>query len=481
MAVINGSSFDGNILSYRADISGFSNDPTDTSGSTWSFGFTGVPRQNTEDPLMWNSKPVYIYPDFGAISGRVSSVSDTSGVVSVDAETVMFTLNSEVTIPPFVGTLADSVRRLFPLVGMSEDQVQVYGGSGPSVVCPGFRGSVWLYLKYMADVYKFRLVPDAAPGDVNLYLSPNTKVVTTNLTSKTRDVRNVKSSRAVEVVRYDNKQITNSTVFPSGPLLDAQVIQVTAGETVTVSLQLDAWLSSVNQPVPVNSLAGDPITIDPNYYDGTSGVYVVSGSDGLNVPASQWTAQGGRLTVSITDDPSVVEVTVISPPATNSISSYSISMMSGTNVAYNALFLTGTGVTFSKTSRVFNTGASSALTGQEVGYTVDNPFCSSASILNDLGYRAACGYNGIQSSMSVGVVNMGGYGEIPGSQIREAEAYYTVESASLSESGANLTARMYSPVGEFNARWAGETVADFNARWAGKTAGDMAVAPLRRP
>lgn len=477
MAVINPSSFNGSILSFRADTSTFPRDPSDTGGSTWSFGITGVPRSDVSEPLLFNSHYQYISTVYGDLAGTCSGVSKSNGVVSLDIETIMFTLNAEHTIPPFVGTLPNAIRRLFPLVGLDESLPTIAPTLNRNVVHPGFRGSVWLYLKHMAAVENFRIWQSG--GTLNFGPPQTDTPVTPNLTSLSEDVRNTKAARRVEVVQYESTAISTQTVFPAGPLLDAQVIQVTAGETVTVSLQLDAWLSSVNQPVPINSLAGDPRTINPNYYDSTNGVYVVSGSDGLNVPAAQWTAMGGRLVVALTEDPSVVEVTVISPPATNSITSYSISMMSGTNVAYNSLFLTGTGVRFAKTTHSFYTGASSALTGTDLGYTLDNPFCSTMSHVMELGYRTACAYNGIDSSLSAGA--MQAMFETPGQRITRPEAWYTVENASFTEAGANLTAKMYSPVGEFNSRWSGKTIADFNSRFDGMTTGDFSIVPLRRP
>lgn len=477
MAVIGTSTFPGGVLSFRADTSTFPRDPSDTGGSTWAFGLTGVLDSRADDPLLLNSKSHYTQTDYGVISGTYSGITETGGVVSADVESVMFTLNSVHTIPPFVGSLYDAIRRLFVLVGL--DPSTLYYDLGyRSVVHPGFTGSVWLYLKHMAAVENFQVVLASTDG-IRVQAVPYGTSVSPNVTSLSRDVRNVKSARRVEVVRYDNRAITSATVFPSGPLLDTQVIQVTAGETVTVSLQLNAWLTSVNQPVPIDSLAGDPNTIPSTYYDGTNGVYVVSGSDGLNVPAGWWTAQGGRLLVEITDDPSVVDVTVISPPALGSNTSYSISMMSGTNVAYNSLFLTGSGVAFSKTTYSFNTGASARLTGTDLGYTVDNPFCSTMSHVYELGYRAACAYNGIGSSLAVATPQAAFLD--PGKRVETPEAWYTVETASFTESGASLTAKMYSPISEFNSRWSGKTVADFNSRWSGKTAGDFAVVPLRRP
>lgn len=175
---------------------------------------------------------------------------------------------------------------------------------------------------------------------------------------------------------------------------DMQILSVNAGETTSYDIQLNAWVSSVNQPVAKDLIGPEERTDE--------GAYCVAGADGLPVTAAQWLGQGGKVVVSLTDDPSVIKVEVTAPSLDilpgpdggNRLAPYSIAATSGDNTMYNGLHITGTGLRFNRTELVLPTGVNSDITIEEIGVTVDNPWISDSEKAYDIGVRAAQAWAG---------------------------------------------------------------------------------------
>lgn len=407
------------------------------------------------------------------VYGTVSSFSTTDNAsLSVQAETVLNKLNVERTIPPFVGTRNNALTALGTLAGVSFNTT---GLPNPNVVWPGYRGSVWTYFKFMLAYHALEATPQNATT-IRLKSALRGEVAApTNLTSSSQSVSDPNLAHKVTVNYYNNQSITNGQVYPVTHE-DTQVFQVAVDETFEAEIKLDAWLSSVNQPSPVNFLASPDAD-----YSGTSGVYAVSGSNGLPVTASEWVGLGGKLSVELTDDPSVVKLRIVGPRRTSyteRFSPYSIAETAG-SFTHNALRLTGTGVKYRQESIEILTGTDTDLGTDESGATVDNPFISTLGDAYDNGIRTAQKYCGPENTVSVSVPPSATPGDVLGTEFSAYYNVYRTRGLSQSASGADLSLETCTRFSHANTRYTGKTFGQVGAANTGLTFGQFDIIPLR--
>lgn len=463
----------------------------------------------------------------GKTAGAIKNLSGSNGDVSVSADSALSRFNTDRLAQPYVGTLGGAVQYYCDLVGVTNDVVVDSSVTGRSVVYPGFRGNVWVFLKQMLvkEQVEIALVFN------RIYVRP-LRMLQANL-AKSMDqswsVENTTAARAVEVYYYNHSYGTQREVYPV-PGEDTSILfsSLAAGESRTEIIRLNASMVSVNQPVYVASVANQS-------YAGTNGVYSAFGNDNLPITPSQWAAQGGRLSVRIGEDPSTLEVTVTAPNY-SALAPYTIGVSAGGSSTFNTLHITGTGVTWDKNLVRIPTGASNVTTSDEVGVTVDNIYISTKEQAYSLGLKTAGVYAGTSYSISGNAldINRSGdgrdliqatiadfndatpvgttiadfnvewagqqiadfnaywqaqvdnrfqnqlFGNAIGSRVQAREAYFRLTSATTTQDTIQFSADLDTLVSDFNAVWPGATVADFNAEFIGYTCKDFSIVPLRR-
>lgn len=423
----------------------------------------------------------------GTAVGRITSIGNSDGVSQITAMGKLSALVAEATVPPFTGTLGNAFRSYLGRVGITSGEIDVDSSiNSRAVIFPGFQGDVWTYLKDMCVAQEVEIAQvgtqyvlrplSTTTLDNNYNLDANFTVDTPAL------------AKTVEIYNYNNVAITNQIVWPSpnGWIPEAEVFTVEARQTVEYDIEINASLTSVQQPVCVDS-------VKPEYI--ASSRYAVGGADGLMVPADQWTSQGGSLTVSINPDGKSLHVTIVGS-GYKPLSPYKIAMVTETT-EYSSLRIVGTGVRFGKELYSIPTGVAAGATDTEVGVTVDNIFVSDANTAWRVGARTAQRYAGPTMGVTVtsgrplaldssGVI-VPPIGKIAGAIVKHRDSNFRVKSASIGPDTVNYTAERFTTFNDFNAALTAGGVTTFdqwNAIWApasGKTRtfNDQAIEPLR--
>jgi hypothetical protein len=283
----------------------------------------------------------------------------------------------------------------------------------------------------------------------------------------TRSFDYLEPSQAIRVYYYTGGYSTISQEVYPEDVLEATVFSVEAGQTVTQEITTPHWIVQVNQPQVV-----DWVESDKGYYDNTPGVYSVVGSDGLPVTASQWTAQGGRISVSVSPDDSRSLLVTITGPSDSSLSPYRIAMSSGNQ--YSSLRITAECVKSDQSFVSLNVDPESAKDVLEI----DNLFLRYAdraySIVARLGHK----YGGMFSTLSGQTEHLR-----PGDLVTYEENSFFVRS--LDNVGldgvGSFVAESYPVNSLFESVWEGLTMEDFESVWGNGTMGEFEISPYRRP
>lgn len=345
----------------------------------------------------------------GFTLGTIKSISDNSGaIINITAESRLGLLNVyDIQAQPFVGRLDDLFDYYMSLAGVTTDVFIDPAIAATTVVFPGWFGELWFNLKRLAASIGAEI--SLVSGIILLRPIRTREAIKGRDVSRSLTAGGGQLAQNVEVIRYDNQQITNQMVYPIGGWSeDVAVINVNSGEYIEQILELSASVSSVQQPVMQTFVAKDYAA---------SSVFTVVGDDGLPVPVAQWNANGGSLSVAINDDTTSLTVKIQAP--TNianqdgeTIEVYSISLSSTDSTGrYSTLRIVGSGVSFNKTTYRFPTGLTAQQTATEVGVVIDNPFLSSLQEVYNAGTKAAKRYTGSALSISGDVVAVNALGD----------------------------------------------------------------------
>lgn len=461
----------------------------------------------------------------GRTRGAVTGLSASDGELTVTADSILGRFNSNRVAAPYVGTLGGAVTYYCNLVGITTGIVINSAITSRAVTYPGWKGNAWVFLKQMLAKEQVEL----AQVYDTIYVRPLRQLIanTTRETTQDWSLSAGTSASSIEIYYYNHAYGTQREIYPV-PGQDPAIYTVNAGEIVKFTQQLNASMTSVNQPVVQNSVLNQS-------YAGTNGVYAVAGNDGLPVTAALWASYGGSLSVAITSDPSIIEVTIKGATYTP-YAPYRIAMTSGPSNYYNALHITGTGVLWDKQLLTLPTGAKDPLSSDIVGVTVDNPFISTLEQAYDLGIITAGNYAGNTytlngSAYALNRNNVTGnevtratiadfntaegfgtristfntewtgqtindfnvywlnqtdplwenqlFGNAIGSRIITPDAIFRVVSTTTSEALVQFSSVLDTLVSDFNTAWTGKTVADFNPIFVGRTTKDFNVAPVR--
>lgn len=514
--------------------------PVDISDTTGGTGQTTISLE--EDPATrgWMNDRLELQDQaLGVTRGTIRSMSAADSKATVTADGLLALASVEKTAQPFIGTLGDALRYYFGLVGIKNDSQNgiVIDSTleNVAVALPGWREEVWLQVnKRLAPVYGFEVAlvsNNVVVRKLRQRIAQTYRDVSTGWSLDSSE-----SARTVEVFYYNNTSRTNYIAYPDGGWNpDVDIFQADANETVVYEVELSSSLSSVQQPVAVDSVA--------RAYTASS-VYAVAGGDGLPITAAQWTARGGRLTVEIIENTKTLRITIRG--ASDAIyAPYRIAMSTGPSDWYSSLRIVGTGVFQSKQSVVLPTAVDfRRVTDESAPSVEDNEFIRTLTNAYDLGVWAAARYAGPKQTISVtsgGIAALDennsynyptiadfnaamispttglpllisdfnaiwagqtiksfnafwtaaakdefsnqAFGNVVGSRLRKHDHFWRIRSSTITESQISYTAERDTTIRDFNDVWgagAGATIADFNLQWAGKLLSDFTLAPLKR-
>lgn len=443
--------------------------------------------------LLINNSMELTHDDGGAVQFQVSQVSVNEGAVSIVGDTVASKMNVEVTAAAHGGsgyTLLSAIEYYCGLVGISvannnlafEGTLETDLDQVP-VNFIGWKGNLWEHIKMLCAAVSASTSEDLPfevynNGDVltfryakESYISYSKK----DIISQSVSINSFDAAQEVNIYNYTTSW-GNDTVVHDQASRTAGIyasynstlpdgIQVNAGETVTRRVQIDASLINVNTPAVVDA-------ISPLPYTSGGGQYCVAGSDGILLKSAQWTAQGGKLTVALTENPNEIEITITAPAAPSleqttstalGYAPYRVGVEIADGQEYPALYITGDGVFFEKQLHTIATGASSDYTTRVSAPTIDNPFITNLNTMYSRGIVAAqaiCGPS-VTLNESVGVTQP--FGTTPGKLRAFGSNEYRINSVSYSAEQTEITAQAVVSFDKFNAKWSGKDFDDFTS------------------
>jgi len=406
----------------------------------------------------------------------VQQISARNGDVSLVAEDTVRRFNVDRwmnTFPQFpsdVPAITGILEALCIEVGVGYDirYIPPERTEDESIMFPGGKINLWDTLKELAAIHRIDMWVE---GQTVVFDNlGNNKVEIADVIAEgwSADISNI--ANWVEVIWYEptesNYWEKDLEFHPRGNNEDAQILQADAGETVEVELDVNAWVTSVNQPTCVE-------WVDNETYDDSQGVYSVVGNDNLPITPGQWLDNGGDLKVELTDDPSIVKVTLKGANLPE-LAPFRIAMSSGNH--YNSLHLTGWCMPWEEQTTKVYTGAGSELTSQETGAQIETRHIQDLARAYDVAYRVARAYAGPNVQMESDTLD----GVNVGTIVKSPEANFRVEQRVAGPNGVQLRTGEASTFGDFNEVWEGATFADFNNEFNGMLYQDFATGPLRR-
>ena len=129
-----------NLGSYQVSEESTPTNPLDSSGGTGSISFDVTATPDTL--LLMNDTITLSDGTNGLTTGEVTDVSDSDGIVQVQADTRLRNLVADRVVPPYHGTLGDALRAIFSLAGIASGVVIDSGIDTIPVAVPGFAATI---------------------------------------------------------------------------------------------------------------------------------------------------------------------------------------------------------------------------------------------------------------------------------------------------------------------------------------------------
>lgn len=323
---------------------------SDSSGGTGQITFTAVdnPSRYFNGMQMLNGIVTLTDGDRGVAAGFIDSVTANDGILSVSAASLLDRLVGERKVDWVDGTLEEVVTYYLRLCGYQYGIAVDSSIANINVTAPGFIGDVWVKMKELLAVHGAEISMIYATAVVRPIRSrPGLEI---NNIAESWLVSKSDVAGTVEVAYYNSELRESALIYPPfGWNEDVDVLTVDAGETRTVNIPLDAWVTEVSQPQVVDYVA----------QDSNSSVYAVAGNDGKPITAAQWTATGGDLVVAIGEDGVSLDVTLVGADGPSAeLAPYRIAMTAGTGDYYSSLRIRGTGMVYERKTITVPTGAS---------------------------------------------------------------------------------------------------------------------------
>lgn len=345
----------------------------------------------------------------------------------------------------------------------------IYGPLKPAV--PGVKMNLWEYVQSAMAAYGYELT--IGYGDT----------YTTQISSSLTEISNYSqvpsvtptssfSGRSVDIV-YTNASVASGTEVYDAYDDGNKIITVKSKETVTVTINSNSYLNTINQPKRKFSL--------PN----ADGYFIVSDSTGVPVGGTNtntaWEDYGGKVSVAINPDiPGAIDVTVTGPfqeiPAYPG--PYKLAYSDGSN-DYAALSILGNGVKVDNKTLNLQTGAVRAKTKQEVAKTVTNPFIGTLEQAYDAGLWVSADAAGPKVSFSAAASNIDFTKPPTGTIIHYGDSSYRVMDSSTSVISTSVNAQRYAISSTSDSVWSTKTVAYHDGIWARNKVQDKIIAPYK--
>lgn len=495
-------------------------DPSDTSGG---FGQVSVSLPETAELAGYMDKSIVLTDGaLGETTGVVRQLSGNGLAAQLVANSRLSLLAVERTIAPFSGTLTAYLTYLLGLCGITANLVIDSSFDAVNVKVPGGRENVHDRIRSLGSAYGFEI----SLVSNNVVVRPPRGRVAVNYRNASIDWSLDRSELARSVVGYYYNTTSGTDIAypPQGAIFDADVFQVDAGETKTYEIALDASLSSVEQPIAVNSVALTDIS---------TSVYTVSSmatTEGEPMSAVLWTSTNGSVKAEIGEDTKTLIITIRGADVPE-LGPFRIAMPDLAGDFVSSLRIRGTGVFWKKESFTISNGESADVAPDEIGVEVDSPFMETFDQLyhrllktaerysndsqiirvetggiNRLGETGSARYatigdmnaafpgatigsifpqtgptiadwNAKALSLVSGDFANQAFGNVAGARVVYNNCYYRIRSATINPLGVTYTAERDNTIGDVYHY--GETIGQWNARHAGKTIRDVNIAPLK--
>lgn len=498
----NGAILDDSIMGWSYSEEVTSLEPSQLKGATGQVSFRGIEQTadkvgNTHpnSKLMINNQVSLIEDDYGTIDLQVRSVSTNAGVVSVTADTLQWRLNVNKKALPVPNDEFDVAGNLLAAINYYCSLVSIVPTIDSALAAElalvpvnfiGWSGNVWEHLKMLCaavsastsvtssiemfvgvDGLSFRKALTTTSGLEELKSDHSVSISTSDV-AKEVDIYRYKTSYGTKKVVYEQSNYDESG-NNQGKFLASVTdsMQVEAGETITKRVKIGATLETVEQPVCVPTITRDY----PAPYEGETGEYVIFGNDNFPILPDQWNAYGGSVTISLTENPDEIEISVTAPPLESmekvdggtGYSPYKIGVEVTDDFEYPAFWITGTGVFFEKRKHTFLTGAPDSYAPADNATTIDNPFITTLNQVVSRGVAAAQAICGPTVKVSSSLATANGFGQTIGRTEYMDSNRFRIESAGYSEGSVTIDGAACATIADFNAKWTGKTFANFTS------------------
>jgi hypothetical protein len=521
-----------NIQSYSVQEDSTPVSPADSSGGTGTVSITVTEDESSDGSILLLNDEIVLEDSVkGTTSGKVNSVSSSDAAVTLSGDSRLGILNATRYVPAHKGDVESAVLHILAIAGITSG---IYIDPAVADIPAAVRGGTYQVWKLLGDMCSARQVEISLVSN-NIVARPlrTREASLDRVFNHDWAVQNIDLAQFVEVYYYNYEILEDELVYPYGGWNpDVRVINsIDAGQTQTINIPVDevnVSLTELQQPVVQDSVARE--------YVGPVSVYCVAGNDGLPIPAAQWTAQGGSLTVAIGEDGQSIDVTVTGASEAE-YAPYQIAMSSGPSDYYSSLRLIGSGLGFTRKLVRFPTGAPAEKTAQEVGPTIDTPWIDTYNDAQAAALYAAYEMASARQTFSfdASLINRSSdsgsiiypifedfneqwptedfdawgtewdeltfedfrqfmfeqvednfenqaFGNVGGARVRFRDAYYRIRSAGITESGVQgASAERDTLFSDFDALWTGETFEDFENQHSGRLFEDFARIPLNRP
>lgn len=426
---------------------------------------------------VFTSAYVYI-GSFGAFGGTVGSFSSPRGIgrspITGNVWVGDFANNRLVEFQP--ATLS-SPAYTFALSGVYQSYVNLaltgytvnyIATSNPQVNYPSWTDNVWTKLNQLASANGHEIAIVAGVITVrdigSLSLSVTEAAIAPEIT-----VTSANSAQTVDIT-YQNTTYGDGVEFYNAALA-SQTFSIASGATTTTVVNTNNYPNVINNPAVVDSPYGP-------------GMYQVLAAGNLPVLPSDWIASGASITVTIGATPSQLSIKLRGPSI--DISGYPgpyqiANIDTNTGIVSAALSITGSGALTRPTTLHLQTGADPAIAAtQTLAVSPDNIFLSTEAQAYDRGVWATDIVGGPAQTISVTIPvdQSSGFGLNAGSLITYNNCTYRIDSATINNSGLQMTGTRKTTSGQEVTLWATRTAGDHATFWSGHPAEDATIAPL---
>ena len=369
----------GEISVRTAGTGTFRGGPTNVVGYSYTEGSTplvpgdesGAIGDMSIDVVDCNNSSILLYKDefflqdrlHGSVVGNIENVTLNIDQVTMGGRSLLAQLNVERIAEPRSGTIEQVLDYIFALVGITGGIVYDESLPATTIRTPGYEGDLWVFVKQLASANDFEVT--VIRNFIVVRPVRQRVIDASNIIEQNIQIQDIELAREFDVAYYNYEPETDFLVFPEGGfnLETTPVYQVEANETVEFEVELEFFLTSVKQPI-----AQDFVPID---YSGTNSVYSVSANDNLPVSAAFWNDFGGDVSFEILGAGNRLKI-IITGPDFPELSPYSISVSDG-STSYSTLRVIGTGMNFKRELYTEKTGLGVFDTPNEKGTEIDNP------------------------------------------------------------------------------------------------------------